>query len=131
MKTKMMTLVIVALAGFAINANAQLQDDARIKVFGVDKPGSLKLIHAIPTDQPVIIDFTNAEGDVITDKLSSATENGIARTYDLRKISNRAFRMRVRSENVTMTYQVAGVKNGKKLAPQLEKVEYHNTLAAN
>jgi hypothetical protein len=131
MKTKVMTLMIVALGCFAINAHAQTQNDSQIKVVPTDTPGTIKMIHAGSIDKGLIVTFSNQEGEICTDRISGSFPKGVLKRYNLSHIAGENFQMEVKSTDMTVTYRVAASKGGKKYIPTLEKVEYHPQLVAS
>jgi hypothetical protein len=130
MKTKLMTLLIVAIGFVAINANGQAQDESRVKIVTTSTPGIIKLIHAISTDEPVTVKFINDDGIVLSDEITGAFPKGLSKRYDVSELGKKAFRMEVSSTNLVVTYKIVPNKD-KKLTAYLEKAERNYLLASN
>jgi hypothetical protein len=131
MKTKIMTLMIVALSCFAINANAQSAEESRVKIIPTITPGIIKLIHAVPSEEAISITFYNDRDMIGSDKVEGSFPNGLLKCYDLRKISDKQFYMEVRSEGMTVTYRITASSDRKKHTPFLEQVVYHDKVVAS
>src|SRR5689334_14128304 len=106
MKSKSILLFVGLLVCATIIANAQSTDDSRIKILRTEKPGVIKILHAIQTDETVTVRFINEDGIVGEDKINGEFPKGVLRRYDLTKIFNKNFRIEVKSENVDVTYKV-------------------------
>lgn len=131
MKTKVMTLLIVALGCFAINTNAQSQNDSQIKILPTNMPGTIKMIHAGSIDKSLTVTFFTHEGEICKDLISGNFPKGVLKRYDVSNIPDKNFLVEVKSTDMTVTYRVSASKDKKKYTPLLEKVEYHNQLVAS
>ena len=132
MKTKLMTLLIVALGFVAINAKAQTKnDESRVKIMNTNRPGVLRLIHAIGVDEPVMVKFTSASGEVLFDQIKGTFPKGVSKRYDVRKIANRDFRMEISTSHLTVTYLIVPSKDRKTFTPYLEKTVHNYALASS
>lgn len=131
MKTKVLTLLIVALGSFAIVAKAQTQTESTIKVLPTCTPGTIKVLHAASVEKPVSITFLNADGKISSDRITGSFPKGVMKRYDVSNITDSNFLVEVTSKDVTVTYRVTASKDRKKHTPMLEKVEYHNQFVAS
>ena len=131
MKTKVMTLLIVALGCFAITTNAQSQNDSQIKILPTDMPGTIKMIHAGSIDKSVTVTFFNREGEICQDRITGSFPKGVLKRYDVSNITDKNFLIEIKSTDMTVTYRVAASKDKKRYTPLLEKVEYHNEVVAS
>jgi hypothetical protein len=131
MKTKVLTLLIVALGCFAISAQAQTKDESAIKVLPTCTPGTIKVLHAASIENNVNVTFLNRDGEILTDRITGIFPKGVMKRYDVSHIEDSNFLVQVSSKEVTVTYRVAASKDKKKYTPMLEKVEYHNQLVAS
>jgi hypothetical protein len=131
MKTKLMTLLIVALGCFAINTQAQNQNESGIKVLPTCIPGMIKVLHAGSIDKPVNVTFFNDDGRISTDRISGSFPKGVLKRYDVSRVADKNLLVQVSSADMTVTYRVSASKDKKKYTPMLEKVEYHNQPVAS
>lgn len=130
MKTKSILLVIGLLVCATIIVNAQDHDESRIKVIKTEQPGVIKMIHALDTDEPVVVLFSNADGIVGEDRIKGTFPKGISRRYNMTKFFDKNFRIEIKSEKVDVTYQIVPSKDKKTFTAYLEKVEHHHQLLA-
>lgn len=133
MKFKIMTLLALLVAFSAVNVNAQNQDEARVKIMPTGRPGLLKLIHAIKTDKPVKVTFSNAtEGLIATDRITGSFPKGILKLYNIEGISSDDFKMEITSANLEVTYRIVPSKDRKTFTAYLEKsVHNHDVVVAS
>jgi hypothetical protein len=131
MKTKVLTLLIVALGCFTIGAKAQTQPESTIKVLPTSTPGTIKVLHAASVDKPVNVTFLTVNGKISSDKIKGSFPKGVMKRYDVSNITDSNFLVEITSKDVTVTYRVAASKDKKKYTPMLEKVEYHNQFVAS
>jgi hypothetical protein len=120
---KLMTLMIAMLVFSAIHVKAQEQDESRIKIVNTDRPGVLKLIHAIPTEEPVIVKFISDDKVVASDAIKGSFPKGLLKRYDVRKISGKDFHMEISHAGLVITYRIVPSKDRKTFTPYLEKTE--------
>ncbi len=126
MKLKLMTLTIAMVAFSAILVRAQQPDESRIKILPVEKPGVLKLVHAMTSYEPVTVNFiTDENGVVSTDEIKGSFPKGFAKQYDVRRISEGNFRMEIVSPSLTVTYRIIPSIDGRTFTTHLEKA-VHN-----
>jgi hypothetical protein len=131
MKTKLMTLLILAIGFVTIRANAQLQDESRVKILPTSRPGVLKLIHAITTDEPVSVKFIDDQGVVESDEIIGSFPTGLSKKYDVRNLGAKDFRMEITSAHLSVTYHIVRSKDKKTFTPYLEKTIHNYELAEN
>ncbi len=130
MKIRLTTLVIAMLTFSAISVKAQY-DESRIKIMPTAKPGVLRLVHAIPTDEPVNIQFITDHGIVSSDEIKGKFPKGISRRYDFRQIDDNDFRMVISSSGLSVTYHIVQSDDKKTFSSFLEKtVHNYDVLAA-
>jgi hypothetical protein len=131
MKSKSILLLIGLMVCATILATAQSTDDSRIKILRTEKSGVIKVMHALDTDTPVLVRFTNDQGIVGEDKIDGDFPKGVLRRYDLTNIFDKSFRIEVKSQNVDVTYKITPSKDRKTFIAFLEKVEHHSQLVAS
>jgi hypothetical protein len=88
------------------------------------------MIHALDTDEPVIVRFLNDQGIVGEDKIEGTFPKGISRRYNMNKYFGGNFRIEIKSEKIDVTYQIVPSKDRKTFTAYLEKVEHHHQLLA-
>lgn len=125
MKQKLLTLMIASVILSAIHVQAQQHDESRVKVMPTAKPGVLRLVHAIPTKEPVSIQFITDRGIVSSDEIKGDFPKGISRRYDFRQIDDSNFRMLISSPTLSVTYRIVLSDDRKTFTSHLEKV-IHN-----
>jgi hypothetical protein len=131
MKTKVLTLLIVALGCFTISAQAQTKDGSAIKVLPTCTPGTIKVLHAASIEKMVNVTFLNEDGEILTDRIAGPFPKGVMKRYDVSHIESTNFVVQIASKEVTVTYRVKASKDKKRYTPMLEKIEYHNQLVAS
>jgi hypothetical protein len=131
MKTKVLTLLIVALGCFAISVQAQTKDESAIKVLPTCIAGTIKVLHAASIEKDVNVIFINRDGEILKDRITGTFPKGVMKSYDVSRIEGSDFLVQVSSKEVTVTYRVTASKDKKRYTPMLEKVEYHNQLVAS
>ena len=124
MKFKMMMMIAI-VAFSAITVKAQQQDESRIKILTTEKPGVLKLVHAISTDEPITVNFITNEGFATTDVIKGSYPKGIAKRYDFRRISDSDFRMQISTSSLTVTYHIVPSDDKKTFTSNLEQAIHH------
>jgi hypothetical protein len=122
MKLRSLLLMIGVMVCIAVVATAQSQDDTRIKILRTEKPGIIKMVHAIRSD--VHVQFTNHNGVVGEDKIKGEYPKGISRRYNLNRIYGDDFRMVITSERVRVTYHIIPSRDRQTFEAHLEKVEH-------
>jgi hypothetical protein len=131
MKQKFLTFVAVILALSSIHVQAQQHDESNVKIMPTSKPGVLRLVHAIPTTDPVSVQFITDHGVVSSDEIKGDFPKGISRRYDFRQIDDKDFRMLISSPTLSVTYHIVLSDDRKTFTPYLEKaVHSYNTLAS-
>jgi hypothetical protein len=125
MKPKFMTLMIAMVMFSMICVKAQQPDESRIKIMPTKTPGVLKLLHAIPTEEPLTVQFVTDQGIVSSDEIKGHFPNGILRRYNFGQISNDDFRMIIRSPGLSVTYRIVPSKDKKTFSSYLEKTEHN------
>lgn len=129
MKTKLMTLLIVALGFATINAGAQVADASRVKILST-QPGILRLIHAIPVDESINVKFIDDEGVILSDEITGFFPKGVSKKYDVRKLGRKEFRMEITTSNLIVTYRIVTSKDRKTITPYLEKTVQNYVMAS-
>jgi hypothetical protein len=130
MKTKLMTLLIVALGFVAINASAQEADASRVKILVANQPGVLRLIHAIKVDKPVNVRFSNSDGILLSDEIAGTFPRGVSKKYDVSKLGSRDFQVEISTSEITVTYQIVVSKDKKTMTPRLVKTVHNYAYAS-
>jgi hypothetical protein len=131
MKQKFLTFMIAILALSAIHVQAQQHDESFVKIMPTSKPGVLKLLHAIPTHDPISVQFVTDAGIVSSDEIKGDFPKGITKRYDFSRIGDNNFRMIVSSPTLSVTYHIVLSDDGKTFNSYLEKaVHSYNTMAS-
>jgi hypothetical protein len=130
MKTKSILLLTGLLVCATIIVNAQNPGESQVKVIKTDKPGVIKMIHAIATDEPVVVRFSNDQGIIVEDKIKGTFAKGISRRYNMNRFFDKNFRIEIKSETIDVTYQIVPSKDKQTFTAYLEKVEHHHQLLA-
>jgi hypothetical protein len=125
MKFKVMMMMIAMVAFLAITVKAQQPDESRVKILPTEKPGVLKLVHAISTDEPITVNFITNEGFATTDVIKGSYPRGIAKRYDFRRINDSDFRMQISSAGLTLIYHIIPSEDKKTFTSTLEQAIRH------
>jgi len=117
---------MIAMVAFsAIVVRAQQPDESRIKIIPMEKPGVLKLVHAITSYEPVTVNFVTDEGVIKSDEIKGSFPKGFTKRYDVRRISENDFRMEIITPSLTVIYRIIPSHDGKTFTTHLEKA-VHN-----
>ncbi|HMG91268.1 MAG TPA: hypothetical protein VK589_14480 [Chryseolinea sp.] len=131
MKLKLVTMMIAMVAFSAINVRAQVPDESRIKVLNTEKPGVLKLVHALQIEDGVTVNFITDEGIISTDEIKGSYPKGMSKRYDVRKI-DKDFWMEVSTPRLSVTYHIIPSSDGKTFTSNLEKaVHKYDVIVAS
>lgn len=123
MKTKSILFMIGALVCTAVFVHAQTPDESQIKLLRTEKPGVIRMIHAITTDEPVCVKFINDDGVVGIDNIRGKYPKGVTRRYNLNRIYNKNFRVEISSEDLKVIYKIVPSADRKDFTAYLERVE--------
>jgi hypothetical protein len=123
MKLKLVMMMIAMAAFSAIKVKAQQPDESRIKVLKTEKPGVLKLVHALQIEDGVTVDFMTDEGIVSTDEIKGSFPKGLSKRYDVRKL-DKEFWMEISTPRLSVTYHIIRSNDGKTFTSNLEKAVY-------
>jgi hypothetical protein len=124
MKLKLVTMMIAMVAFSAIKVKAQQPDESRIKVLNTEKPGVIRLVHALQIENGVTVNFITDEGIVSTDEIKGSFPKGLSKRYNVGKI-NKDFWMEVKTPHLIVTYHIIPSRDGKTFTSNLEKA-VHN-----
>jgi len=131
MKLKLMTLLIATLSFSAIVLKAQQPDESRIKIMRTEKPGVLRLVHAITTTEPVTVRFITDQGIVSSDEITGSFPKGLSKRYDIRQISSKDFHMEISTSRLTVTYHIVPSIDKKTFNSYLEKTVHNYDVLAS
>jgi hypothetical protein len=123
MKLKLVTMMIAMVAFSAIKVKAQQPDESRIKILKTEKPGVLKLVHALQVEDGMTVNFFTFEGMISTDEIKGSFPKGLSKRYDIRKI-DKDFWMEVATPRLSVTYHIIPSSDGKTFTSNLEKAVY-------
>jgi hypothetical protein len=131
MKLKLVTMMIAMVAFSAIKVKAQVPDESRIKILKTEKPGVLKLVHALQIEDGVTVNFITDEGIISTDEIKGSYPKGMAKRYDVRRI-DKDFWMEVSTPRLSVTYHIIPSSDGKTFTSNLEKaVHKYDVIVAS
>jgi hypothetical protein len=119
MKLKLVTMMIAMAAFSAIKVEAQQPDESRIKILNTEKPGVLKLVHALQIEDGVTVNFFTDEGIILTDETKGSFPKGLSKRYDVTKIK-KDFRMEVSTPRLSVTYHIIPSNDGKTFIANME-----------
>jgi hypothetical protein len=129
MKTRiLLTGVIIALtAFFAVTAQS---NDPAVKILPAAEQGTLKLVYAYDSGNPVVVKFIDENGLLKTDRISEGSfNNGFLKKYDVSRIKARGFWVEVSSGDLTVRYKMVNDQKGR-LVPYLEQTTYNHPMVA-
>jgi hypothetical protein len=130
MKTKLIIAAIAIATALGTQANAQIGDEANIKVLP-SKAGILKVHYAMAVTDPITVKFFNADGLITTDRIEGDYANGLMKKYDIKNINGQDYRVEISSPKLTVTYHVVPSKNKQSFAAFLEKTTYNYPVVAS
>ena len=124
--------MMVAMVAFsAIQVKAQQQDESRIKILNTEKPGVLKLVHALKVEDGVAVNFITDAGVILTDEIEGSFPKGLSKRYDVRRIQN-DFWIEVSTPHLSVTYHITPSSDGKTFTSNLEKaVHKYDVIVAS
>lgn len=133
MKLPLMIFMIAILGLSTINVKAQTADVSRIKILSTERPGVLKLIHGIKTNEneSVNVQFSNSSGVLMVDKITGNYPKGISRRYDISKIKSKDFILEINSPGMSARYRIEPSEDKKTFTASLERTVYNNALLAS
>jgi hypothetical protein len=124
MKTNFLltTIVLLGLVSFAATAQVSLNDDSKIKVLPSATKNVIKVLYASEVDGPVTVTFYDGAQvygqDVITEKMTK----GFIKKYDVGRVNENSFLVRVSSHKLAAIYKVTRVNGGKSFNSQLKSM---------
>ena len=123
---------MIAVAAFsAIKVKAQQPDESRIKILNTEKPGVLKLVHALQIEDGVTVNFITDEGTILTDEIKGSFPKGMAKRYDVRKI-DKDFWIEISTPRLSVTYHIIPSNDGKTFISNMEKaVHKYDVIVAS
>ena len=131
MKLKLVTMMIAMVAFSAIKVKAQQPDESRVKILNTEKPGVIKLVHALQIEDGLTVSFMTDEGIISTDEIKGSFPKGLSKRYDVRKI-DKDFWMEVSTPRLSVTYHIIVSSDGKKFTSNLEKaVHKYDVIVAS
>ena len=126
-----MALIIAATSLAAINVNAQSPDPSHVKIMRTPEVGVIKLLYANETNEPVTVTFSNASGEVQTDRIKGTYAKGFLKRYDVRAIYDKDFRIEISNSHLTVVYHIIPEKNNNNFVAHLEKTIYTDDVIAS
>jgi hypothetical protein len=131
MKLKLVTMMIAIVAFSAIKVKAQQPDESRVKVLKTEKPGVLKLVHALEIEDGLTVNFITDEGIISTDEIKGSFPKGLSKRYNVGKIG-KDFWMEVSTPRLSVTYHIIPSNDGKTFISNLEKaVHKYDVIVAS
>lgn len=124
----LLTGVIVALAvSFAVTAQS---NDPAVKILPAAEQGTLKLVYAHDSRNPVVVKFIDENGLLKTDRIHAGSFNhGFIKKYDVNRIQATSFWVEVSSGDLTVRYKMVNDHKGR-LVPYLEQTTYNHPMVA-
>jgi hypothetical protein len=133
MKTKLTILTILAVVAISTASFAQESPEQRVKILPTSSAGVIKLHYALKVDEPLLITFYNAQGDVLErDKITGIdAPNGISKLYNVNNIWKNDFWMEISSSKHVLKYHVIRGTDKKRFTTELEPTSYQFLVRAN
>lgn len=124
----LLTGVIVALTvSFAVTAQS---NDPAVKILPAAEQGTLKLVYAHDSRNPVVVKFIDENGLLKTDHIRAGSFNhGFLKKYDVSRIQAASFWVEVSSGDLTVRYKMVNDQKGR-LVPYLEQTTYNHPMVA-
>jgi hypothetical protein len=127
---------IIIMTGMLAIASSQLKaqlEEERVRILpSTVNRDLIKVLYALPTDEPLTVKFMTRSGIADTDKISGGPyPKGISKRYNVRHISDNDFWIEISSSKMILVYRVTVSKDKKTLIPQLEKSVYNHTAVAS
>jgi hypothetical protein len=127
MKFRILTLVIALLTVSGAAVYAQSESEPAVKILRTGKPGMIKLIYAIETNEPLTVKFLTDRGVAGSHKVKGAYPKGWLKRYDVSSIDNKEFWIEISSPQRVLTYHIVP-EDGDKYAATLEKTTYNHMM---
>lgn len=124
MKTNFLftTIVLLGLVSQAATAQVSLNDDSKIKVLPSMTKNVLKVLYATDVEGPVTVTFYDGSHiygqDVVTDRITK----GFIKKYDVGRVYENSFLVKVSSEKLAAIYRVTRVKGGQSFTSELKSI---------
>jgi hypothetical protein len=130
MNSKIIILLMTVFSMAGISANAQTPDHERVKILATPQAGVVKLLYAQESEETLQVKFYNSDGEIALDKIKGHFPKGVMKTYDVRSIYGKSFRMEISNSRMTVVYHIIPSKDKRTFVPHLEKTIYNNELVA-
>lgn len=120
MKFRILTLVVALLTVSGAAVNAQSSDEPAVRILRTNKPGVIKLIYAIETNEPVTVKFITDKGVAGSHQVKGKFPKGWLKKYDVSSIDHNDFWIEIKSSQRVLKYRVT-MENTHTYTASLEK----------
>lgn len=127
MKFRILTLVVALLTVSGAAVQAQSSDEPAVRILRTPKPGIIKLIYAIETNEPLTVKFLTERGVVTSHKVKGVHPKGWLKRYDVSSIDSQDFWIEITTPERVLTYRVSPQKSSNYVA-SLEKTTYNHMM---
>jgi len=127
MKFRILTLVAALLTVSGAAVHAQSESEPAVKILRTGKPGVIKLIYAIETNEPLTVKFITERGVAGSHRVKGAYPKGWLKRYDVSSIDNEDFWIEISSPQRVLTYRIAPQDN-ERFTASLEKTTYNHMM---
>lgn len=130
MKTNFLltTIVLLGLVSFAATAQGSLNDDSKIKVLPSATKNMIKVLYASEVDGPVTVTFYDADHVYGQDVITKKETKGFIKKYDVGRVSENSFLVKVSSDKLAAIYKVTRVNGGKSFNSELKSTSTDQLL---
>lgn len=130
-KTILIAGLAVALACVALITRAQTPGEPAVKVVPGAERGTVKVIYAQAPVTAVEVKFIGNEGVVMQDKITSLSQKGFIKKYNISRLEANSYWIEIKSPELSVTYKLEVGRDGKTSLPVLQTTTYHHALLAS
>ncbi len=124
MKTNFLftTIVLLGLVSSAATAQVSLNEDSKIKVLPSTMKNVIKVMYAADVEGPVTVTFYNGTHVYGQDVVRDHVAKGFIKKYDVGRVYENSFLVKVSSEKLAAIYRVTRVNSGKSFTSELKSL---------
>jgi hypothetical protein len=127
MKTKNVVTALILAVGTFVAAETIAQEQPAIQIY--PSGDNLKVVFGYDSKVPVLVDFYDKQGALISDKIEPGTFNkGFVKKYQVDREGQETFWVDVRNNVVSTRFQITASPKGQWIS-KLESVSYNNPIA--